>query len=344
MAPILADRVKESTTTAGLGPITLAGAVAGFRAFSSVCADGDTVAYCIESLSPGSWEVGIGVWNTGGILTRSQVTASSNAGALVNFAAGTKNVMLTVTAATANGLPAVTFPSIANLELRLSARFSRVDTVGGLVTKVYDISGNGRDSNVAAGLQRPRFFSRRFNGGLPCFAFNGLGSGQQSTLSAPIPTLSSSTGFTIVAVAQNYTGGTPSQHICRGQNDGAVVLNNAGNVFSMYDGNIVSAGGPFTQITTAPLWNGDTTHPFVRIDVFNQASSVINCNGTEYSPGNPGNTWGMTSPLYIGSERLGSQAAKMLLYEFLVFSRAINSTERAALVNYYRLAADIVLA
>lgn len=109
MARIVADRVQETTTSTGTGAITLAGAMVGYRAFSAVCADGDDVAYEIHAVDgdgapSGAWEVGFGRWNTGGTLTRREVVASSNAGAAVNFAAGSKRVSLTVPAALAQPL------------------------------------------------------------------------------------------------------------------------------------------------------------------------------------------------------------------------------------------------
>lgn len=96
MAYVVADRIKETTTVTGTGAATLLGAASGFRAFSSVCANADTVPYCIQGQTPGEWEIGIGTWGTGGILTRTTVLKSSNAGAAVNFSAGTKDVFLTI--------------------------------------------------------------------------------------------------------------------------------------------------------------------------------------------------------------------------------------------------------
>ena len=93
MAFIVEDRVKETTTTTGAGTVTLAGAVSGFRAFSAVCANADTVPYEIDGGS--EWEVGIGTWATGGTLARTTVISSSNSNAAVNFSTGTKNVALT---------------------------------------------------------------------------------------------------------------------------------------------------------------------------------------------------------------------------------------------------------
>lgn len=99
MAHILADRVKETTTTTGTGALALGGAVTGFRDFDSVMANADTTLYAIFSSGGSEWEVGIGTWNTGNTLSRTTILASSNAGAVVNLSAGTKTVALTLTTA-----------------------------------------------------------------------------------------------------------------------------------------------------------------------------------------------------------------------------------------------------
>lgn len=93
MALVLADRVKETTTTAGTGTITLAGAVAGFQSFA-VVGNANTTFYTISNGS--QWEVGIGTYTSSGTtLSRDTVLSSSSAGALVDFAAGAKDVFVT---------------------------------------------------------------------------------------------------------------------------------------------------------------------------------------------------------------------------------------------------------
>lgn len=101
MALVVKDRVKETSTTTGTGAVTLAGAVAGFDAFS-VIGDGNTTYYAIVAQTPGEWEVGIGVYTASGTtLSRDTILASSNSGAAVNFSAGTKDVFVTYPAAEA---------------------------------------------------------------------------------------------------------------------------------------------------------------------------------------------------------------------------------------------------
>jgi hypothetical protein len=97
MAHITENRILETSTSTGTGAIALAAAVTGFRRFSAVCAVGDTVPYFIEALDSlgvptGDYEYGVGTYSGANTLTRTTVMGSSNAGALVSFAAGTKNV------------------------------------------------------------------------------------------------------------------------------------------------------------------------------------------------------------------------------------------------------------
>ena len=94
--PLLADRVLETTTTAGTGTFSLAGALTGYRSFNSVFTNGDSVYYTADN-GQGEWEVGYGTVGTG-TLTRN-VIESSNANALVVFSAGTKRLFCTAPAA-----------------------------------------------------------------------------------------------------------------------------------------------------------------------------------------------------------------------------------------------------
>lgn len=99
MALVLADRVLETTSVAGTGDVSLGGAVLGFQPFS-VIGNSNTTYYTIVAVdanqqSTGDWEVGIGTYVTvGNKLTRDTVLSSSNGGALVYFASGTKQVFL----------------------------------------------------------------------------------------------------------------------------------------------------------------------------------------------------------------------------------------------------------
>lgn len=103
MTFIVADRVKETSTTNGTGAMTLAGAMTGFSTFASRCAVGDTLYYAVQAVDAGGaptgeWECGLGTYSAPNTLTRTTVTSSSNADAAVSFAAGTKQVYITMPA------------------------------------------------------------------------------------------------------------------------------------------------------------------------------------------------------------------------------------------------------
>lgn len=98
MAFVIGDRVLETWTGTGVGsPITLAGAVSGYRAFSSIATtNGDQFYYQIAAGS--QWEVGIGTRNSATTMTRTTILASSAGGAAENFVAGVKEVWMDATA------------------------------------------------------------------------------------------------------------------------------------------------------------------------------------------------------------------------------------------------------
>ena len=97
MAFVLANRVKETTTTAGTGTVTLLGASTGFQSFA-IIGNTNTTYYTIASQSGSEWEVGIGTYSTTGpTLARTTVLSNSSATqpSALNFSAGTKDVFVT---------------------------------------------------------------------------------------------------------------------------------------------------------------------------------------------------------------------------------------------------------
>ena len=92
MALVIADRVRETSTTTGTGTLTLDGAVSGFQTFSTAIGNTNTCYYTIVNGS--EWEVGLGTV-AAGTLARTTVLKSSNAGSAVNFSAGSKDVFAT---------------------------------------------------------------------------------------------------------------------------------------------------------------------------------------------------------------------------------------------------------
>ena len=97
MALVIANRVKETTTTAGTGTVTLLGASTGFQSFA-VIGDTNTTYYTIASQTGNEWEVGIGTYSTSGTTLARTTVLSNSSGtqpSALNFAAGTKDVFVT---------------------------------------------------------------------------------------------------------------------------------------------------------------------------------------------------------------------------------------------------------
>lgn len=96
----VADRVKETTTTTGTGTLSLAGAVTNYITFVAGIGTANKCYYAIVDDTNNAWEVGIGTVTdlATDTLSRDTVLSSSNANALVNFSAGTKNVFVTIPA------------------------------------------------------------------------------------------------------------------------------------------------------------------------------------------------------------------------------------------------------
>lgn len=98
------NRVLETTTSTGTGNITVSGAVTGFRAIGSVLSVGQDEDFAIWAVdangnATGDFEIVRCTYSSANTLTRSATPYdSSNAGAAVNFSAGTKWVALTTAA------------------------------------------------------------------------------------------------------------------------------------------------------------------------------------------------------------------------------------------------------
>jgi len=96
MALVIADRIKERTTTTGTGDYTLTGAVAGFESFATI-GNGNTTYYAVTDNV--DFEIGIGTYTASGTtLARTTILQSSNGDAAVNWGAGSRNVFCTIPA------------------------------------------------------------------------------------------------------------------------------------------------------------------------------------------------------------------------------------------------------
>ena len=99
MAFVIADRVRETTTTTGTGTINLLGAVTNFETFTANLSNSDTTYYAIVDSTNNDFEVGLGTFTSSGTtLARTTIIASSNSNSAVDFGVGTKDVFITVPA------------------------------------------------------------------------------------------------------------------------------------------------------------------------------------------------------------------------------------------------------
>ena len=82
----LADRVKETTTTAGISNVVLGGAYDGYQTFADAIGNAHKTYYVIVDNSNNNWEVGIGTYHsTGNILSRDVVLESSNSDDKISY-------------------------------------------------------------------------------------------------------------------------------------------------------------------------------------------------------------------------------------------------------------------
>lgn len=116
MALVLADRVRETTVSNGTSAVTLGGAYTGFQTFLDAIGNSNTTYYTISNVVTGEWEVGIGTYtSSGNTLSRDTVLSSSNAGSLVSFTTGTKDVFVTQPAERAVYLDSATNTTVPGL-------------------------------------------------------------------------------------------------------------------------------------------------------------------------------------------------------------------------------------
>ena len=137
MSLVLADRVRQTTTSTGTGTITLDGSVDGFQSFA-VIGNNNTTYYTISGGT--QWEVGIGTYFSG-TLARTTIISSST-GSILNLATGAKDVFVTlpssvaVTSGTDVTFTKVTTPTVqatnsGGLSLKNSAGTTQLSMGGG---------------------------------------------------------------------------------------------------------------------------------------------------------------------------------------------------------------------
>ena len=236
MALALKDRVKETTTTTGTGTVTLAGAAAGFQSFAAV-GNGNQTFYAIVDATSGDWEVGIGTYTSSGTtLSRTTVVSSSNAGSLVNFGAGSKDVFVTYPSSRAVYLDAagsaVTTLDIGTLGTS-TANISTANITAGTVSTApvnnTDIVNKEYADAIASGIHFHEAVNLATTAALPANTYNNGTSGVGATLTGNANgALSVDSTLTIVAdriLVKNEVAGA---------NNGVYVVTQVGSAGTPY--------------------------------------------------------------------------------------------------------------
>ena len=235
MALVVKDRVQETTTTIGTGTVTLGGAVLGFQTFATV-GDGNTTYYTIVDLTAGDWEVGIGTYTSSGTtLSRTTVLSSSNAGSLVPFAAGTKNVFVTYPSSrsvylSAAGL-AVDVLDIGTLGTS-TANITTANITAGTVsttpTNNTDIVNKAYADAIASGIHFHEAVAYATTAALPANTYNNGASGVGATLTANANGALTVDGHTFTSPTDDGTR-ILVKNEAAGANNGVYTLSQAGN-------------------------------------------------------------------------------------------------------------------
>ena len=278
MALILADRVRETSTTTGSGALTLAGAVTGYQTFSSAIGNANTCYYAISNPGVSEWEVGIGTYTTtGNTLTRTTVLKSSNANAAVVFTAGSKDVF-------------VTYPAGKSVYLDASGNASGLGTPAAFtatnVTGLPISTGvSGLGANVATALA-----VAVGSAGAPVVNGGVLGTPSSGTLTnCTFPTLNQNTSGTAAGLSTTLvatSGGTGQSSYAIGDILYASTTTALSKLADVATGNAVISGG----VGTAPSWGkvGLTTHVSGTLPIANggtNSTATATAGGIGYGTG-----------------------------------------------------------
>jgi hypothetical protein len=279
MALVLADRVQETTTTAGTGTVTLAGAVAGYQSFATI-GNGNTTYYTLVNDS--NWEVGVGTYTSSGTtLSRDTVLASSAGGTTKITLSGTTSVF-------------VTYPAERSVNLSSAALTSgRVPyaTTNGLLT---DAAGFTFSGTVLA-------FPSPFTLGSTSVTSTGT---QLNYLSAATGTTGTTSTSLVFSAAPAITG-IATTDLFATNNNAVSVSGNAGTCSQSFELNTFTNSSAATMTITLAVSTPtpkDGQKMIVRIYDFSAVAQTISWVNTENSTQSvPTTSNGSTTlPLTVG--------------------------------------------
>ena len=280
MALVLADRVKDTTTSTGTGTITLAGAPpAGFQSFA-VIGNANTTYYTIAGGS--QWEVGIGTYTSSGTtLSRDTVLSSSSGTSLVDFSAGTKDVFVTYPAE-----QAVYEDASGNININITG--SAANLAGGASGSIPYQSGANATTFLASGTG---------------VLVNSAGNPSYSmTPSLTQVTVAGNPSTDLQVATKQYVDGLVSSGITYHEPVKYEVPSTTGNLTALYNqpgGAGVGVGATLTNNGTKAAFapDGPTASVNDRVLIYNQTNAFENGVYTVTTVGTPdpgGTNWVLT--------------------------------------------------
>jgi hypothetical protein len=265
MPLVVADRVKETTTTTGQGTVTLLGASTGFRSFAAI-GNANTTYYTIAGQTSSEWEVGIGTYTASGTTLSRDTVLSSSAGGTTKttFSAGTKDVFVTYPATYSFGTQQTL--AIANGGSGATTAQTAMNAFAGAVTSGQYLRGNGTNvlmsaiqaadvptlnqntTGSAATLTTGRTIAITGDLAYTSPSFNGSGN---VTAAGTLATVNSNVGsFTNASVTVNGKG------LVTAVSSGTVPVTSVSGTSP-----VVSSGGATPAISLASGY-GDTQNPY----------------------------------------------------------------------------------
>lgn len=233
-----------------------------------------------------------------------------------------------IAALEAGGTAPPAYPTIAaTIYERWSFYEPYITHTDGRITAV-----TGRSNGIvwtAAGTARPWYRPKGFNGGYECAVFNGT-----SHIMSFVAAATKTNPFSIIAVIEDYTGGTGNQNL---MNTGSIAAFISAGNWAAFAGIVATHSSSGGLTGTVPLLNGATKHPVCLIMVFNGASTVINCHGTEQTVNSGANVNAIASgaTIRIGDDGLGTSRGRFKIRELICYHGVLTLAERAALITYF---------
>lgn len=252
MPLVVADRVQETSTTSGTGALTLAGAVNGYRTFSSGVGNGNTTYYAISDGT--DWEVGLGTYTSAGnTLSRDTVLSSSNGNALVSFSSATKNVWGDYPA----GKSVYSDGSNAIQLGRQAANYFQ--TLGSAANITPELSVLGSDTNIPFTIETKGTGAINLSAGS-----RGVNVANGQTVTA-ITVSNNGSGYSSAAAASitppTTVNGVQATATCEMRGAGAITVSGGGTGYTLND-TLTVVGGTFTtaqQLTVTGVSGGVIT-------------------------------------------------------------------------------------